>query len=313
MLSRRHLLQGSAIAAGSTMGLGSYALAEPQRLTVKHIRVSPPDWPEGLRLNIALLADFHVCDPWMSVDRISAIVERTNQLAPDAVLLLGDYAPGRRLLRFARPIAGRDWATALAALRAPFGVHAVLGNHDWWDDHDAQLLRRGPPAAGRALEAAGIPVYENTATRWIKSGQPFWIAGLGDQAAFEPRAWARPTSPFGATRHGAHDLRGTLNRITDDAPVIMMAHEPDIFASMPARVALTVCGHTHGGQVRLPGVRPYVPSSCGTRYLSGHIVEDGRQLVVSNGLGCSGIPVRFGVPPEIVIVELSAWSAVGHS
>ena len=94
--------------------------------------------------------------------------------------------------------------------------------------------------------------------------------------------------------------------MTDDAPVILMAHEPDIFPEVPARVALTVSGHTHGGQVRLFGWSPIVPSAYGNRYAYGHVVEDDRSLVVSGGLGCSILPVRFGVPPEIVIVELGA-------
>jgi predicted MPP superfamily phosphohydrolase len=88
--------------------------------------------------------------------------------------------------------------------------------------------------------------------------------------------------------------------------VILMAHEPDIFVRVPDRVALTLCGHTHGGQVRLMGWSPVVPSAFGNRYAYGHVVEEGRHLVVSGGLGCSILPVRFGVPPEIVVVELGA-------
>ena len=296
---------------GATAGVAGYAVAEPHRLIVTTYRVVPPNWPPGLKLRLALLADFHACEPWMGPERIATIVEHTNALQPDAVLLLGDYMPGRAMLRFAKPVPPLEWAAALAGLTAPFGIHAVLGNHDWWDDQQAQLLRRGPPAAGRALEAAGIPVYENRATRLVKNGQPFWLAGLGDQSSFAPRAiaWTDTWRP----QYGTHDLPGTLKRITDDAPVVMMAHEPDIFADMPSRVALTVSGHTHGGQVRFPGVTPYVPSRYGTRFVYGHVVEDGRHLIVSSGLGCSGVPVRFGVPPEIVIVELGTWSAVAHS
>jgi len=98
----------------------------------------------------------------------------------------------------------------------------------------------------------------------------------------------------------------TLALATDDAPIVLMAHEPDIFPRVPDRVALTVCGHTHGGQVRLIGYAPIVPSKFGDRYVYGHIVEEGRNLVVSGGLGCSGLPLRFGSPPEIVMIELSA-------
>ena len=92
--------------------------------------------------------------------------------------------------------------------------------------------------------------------------------------------------------------------MTDGAPVILLAHEPDIFTRVPARVSLTLSGHTHGGQVRLFGYSPVVPSRYGNRYAYGHIVEDDRNLVVSGGLGCSIMPVRFGVPPEILEIQV---------
>lgn len=308
MLSRRQLLQGVAVSAGASVGVGGYAVAEPHSLIVRTFRLNPPNWPSGLFLRLAILTDLHACDPWMSVDRIAGIVDRTNALAPDAVLLLGDYVAGSKMLRLARYIPEREWAHVLAGLRAPLGVHAVLGNHDWWDDREVQRLRHGSPAARTALEAEGIPVYENDAVRLAKAGRPFWIAGLGDQAAYWPQLWKGGPPPFRANRYGIDDLEGTLLQVTDDAPVVMMAHEPDIFEKMPERVALTVCGHTHGGQVRIPGLPVYVPSRYGSRYLHGHIVEGGRNLIVSSGLGCSGIPVRLGVPPEIVIVELGERS-----
>lgn len=311
MLSRRQLLQGLAVTAGGSAGVAGYAIAEPLTLDVKTYRLTPTQWPAGFHLRLALLTDFHACDPWMSPDRIATIVARTNALMPDVVLLLGDYAPGAGMLRFARPVPHREWASALAGLKAPFGVHAVLGNHDWWDDTRARVLRGAMPLAGVALEAAGIPVYENRVSRHVKNGQPFWIAGLGDQLAHLPRKAA--TQLLGQAGHGSDDLAGTLRRITDAAPVILMAHEPDIFPRVPRRVALTVCGHTHGGQVRLPGVTPYVPSRYGTRFIYGHVVENRNHMIVSSGLGCSGVPVRFGMPPEIVIVELGSWSAVAHS
>jgi predicted MPP superfamily phosphohydrolase len=97
----------------------------------------------------------------------------------------------------------------------------------------------------------------------------------------------------------------------DGAPIVMMAHEPDIFPQVPDRVSLTISGHTHGGQVVVPFLgRPIVPSEYGPRYAYGHIVEDGRNLVVSGGLGLSVLPVRFGVPPEIVLLELGGAPAV---
>jgi predicted MPP superfamily phosphohydrolase len=94
--------------------------------------------------------------------------------------------------------------------------------------------------------------------------------------------------------------------VTDDAPVLLLAHEPDVFPEVPARIALTLSGHTHGGQVRLFGYAPVVPSRYGNRYVYGHVVEEGRHLVVSGGLGCSTVPVRLGMPPEIVLVDVGA-------
>lgn len=85
-----------------------------------------------------------------------------------------------------------------------------------------------------------------------------------------------------------------------------MVHEPDIFATLPARIAVTFCGHTHGGQVRLAGWSPIVPSRYRNRYAWGHVREDGRDLVVSGGLGTGRLPVRCGVPPEITLVEIGA-------
>ena len=303
MITRRQLLQGTAAVATGGLGFGSYALAEPfgSRVTTYHI--SPPRWPKGLSLRLAVLADIHACKPWMDADRIRGLAAQVNTLGADCVLLLGDFVAGRRLLRYAEPVAAKDWAGALGTLQAPLGVHAVLGNHDWWEDDQVQRLRRGPVPAALALEDAGIRVYENTCLRLSKNGTPFWLAGLGDQWAFWPRrSERRGEVPY----FGVDDLTQALAPAIDGAPIILMAHEPDIFPQVPDRVSLTVCGHTHGGQVRVFGYAPIVPSRYGSRYLYGHIVEENRHLVVSGGLGCSGLPVRFGAPPEVVLIEVSA-------
>src|SRR6185312_9662125 len=175
---------------------------------------------------------------------------------------------------------------------------AILGNHDWWDDRTAQREGRGPTIARRALEAAGIPVYENDAQQLGKAGQRFWLAGLGDQLAYVPARRFRPVR-----RVGVDDLAATLGKVTDDAPLILLAHEPDIAVRVPKRVALQLSGHTHGGQVRLLGWAPVVPSRFGSRFAYGHM-RTNCDIVVSGGLGCSVLPIRLGVPPEIVLVTL---------
>ena len=308
MLTRRNLLQGAGAFAAGGVSLTGYALAEPWRTGVVRYRIAPADWPAGLSLRLAVLADFHICEPWMGLDRLAGIVASANALKPDAMLLLGDYRAGYKLSRISYPVPDREWASALGGLRAPLGVHAVLGNHDWWDDRHVQEQGHGPTTARLALERAGVTVYDNEVLRLAKGGRPFWIAGLGDQWAFYGR-FARGRRRNWLGYAGIDDVAGTMARISDDAPVILMAHEPDIFPQVPRRVALTLSGHTHGGQVRVLGYAPRIPSQYGRRYAYGHVVEDGRHLVVSGGLGCSAAPVRIGVPPEIVLVELGSAQA----
>ena len=298
MITRRRFLQVASGALVSTVALGGYAMGvEPMlRLNVTRYRLTPAGWPPGLKLTLAALADVHAVVPGMSVERIRQICAAANALNPDLTLLLGDYTRGRKQ---GWTVPSAAWAKALGTLRAPLGVHAVLGNHDWWDDLGVQQKGEGMPVSYRALSDNGLSVYHNRSIRLTKDGRPFWLAGLGDQLAMLP-----------ARRKGivkwAHldDLPATLAQVTDDAPVILMAHEPDIFPSVPARVNLTLSGHTHGGQVRVMGYSPVVPSKYGNRYAYGHIREDGRDLIVSGGLGCSMIPVRLGVPPEILLIEL---------
>lgn len=308
MLTRRQILQALGTLGIAGTAFGGYALAEPFRTAVTRYSIRPSRWPAGLNLRIAILTDIHAVRPWVSAERIESLVEQTNALQADVVMLLGDFVVGHRLGKFGTAVPHEQWARALAGLKAPYGVHAVLGNHDWWEDRVVQDREKGPVRAQLALEAVGIPVYENKAVRLEKAGQAFWIAGLGDQWAF----WPKPERYADFVRNGkidyrgVDDLAGTLAQVTDDAPVILMAHEPDIFPQVPDRVALTLSGHTHGGQVRLLGYAPIVPSKYKGRYVYGHIVEEERHLVVSGGIGCSGLPVRFGSPPEIVVVELGA-------
>lgn len=303
MLTRRLMVTGFGLLGLGGVGLGGYAVAEPWRLTAAHYRLSPPGWPAHRSLRIVALADIHACDPFMSLDRMRRLVRATKELEPDVVVLLGDYLPSRSLVRYADRIAEPLIAEALAHLSAPRGVYAILGNHDWWEDAEAMRRRRGPTRIGRELSAVGIKVLENTAVRTGGPDHPVWIAGLGDQWAFARRR--EPGERRGRPRfEGVDDLPGTLAHVTDAAPVILLIHEPDGFVQVPSRVALTLAGHTHGGQVQLFGYAPVVPSRYGRRFAYGHVIEDGRHLIVSGGLGCSGVPVRFGRPPEIVVADL---------
>jgi hypothetical protein len=285
-ISRRHFLIGAAgVVGGATLVAGYAGAIEPGlRLVVPEYRLTPPGWPRDFSLAIAVIADPHAAEPYMSAARIEEIVSTTNGLAPDLVVLLGDYEANHRFVT--RSVPGETWAKLWAECRAPLGVHAILGNHDWWFHL---------PRIRAALDAAGIPAMENDAVRLVHRDRPFWLLGLGDQIAH-----IRAPGHF----EGVDDLPGTLAKVADDAPVLLLAHEPDIFVEVPERISLTLAGHTHGGQIRLFGYSPVVPSRYGNRFAYGHIVEGGRHMIVSGGLGCSIAPVRLGVPPEIVLVRL---------
>jgi hypothetical protein len=299
MITRRGFLRLVGGSFFSMVALGAYAVGiEPMLLThVKRYAMTPPRWPAGLKLRIVALADIHACHPWMTPKRIAALAEEANALKPDVIVLLGDFPAGTRMVT--GWVEASEWAPALSGLKAPLGVWSILGNHDWWQDRTAQRTERGPTISRKALEAVGIPVLENDAIRLEKDGRGFWIAGLADQLAI------RPSKALG--RHGfkgLDDLDGTLAKVRGDDPIVLLAHEPDIFTKVPSRVSLTLSGHTHGGQVRLFGYSPVVPSAYGNRFAYGHVAENDRNLIVSGGLGFSIFPVRFGMPPEILQIDL---------
>jgi predicted MPP superfamily phosphohydrolase len=299
LISRRTFLGGGAAFAVATAGLGTYAVAIEQgiRLDLTAYALTPPRWPTDFALRLAVLADLHACEPWMSVARIRQIVATTNSLRPDLVVLLGDYTAGHPFVT--GPVMPEEWSEALAELRAPLGAYAILGNHDWW--HGPLLGSKGDDGESvrRALRQAGIGVLENSSARLAQNGRPFWLLGLADQLAFRNRR--------GHIR-GADDLAGTLAQADDPAPIILLAHEPYIFRRVPDRVALTLCGHTHGGQVNLPLIGPCLAASGHRfkRYFYGHVEENGRHMIISAGLGTSIAPVRFMRPPEIVQIALGS-------
>jgi predicted MPP superfamily phosphohydrolase len=245
---------------------------EPGMLVVRHPRMELAGWPGEMR--IAVLSDLHIGSPHVGLDKLRVIVEKTNAENPALVVLLGDFVVGgpggRHDANFVEP---EKTAEELKKLRAPLGVYAVLGNHDWWYDGEH---------VGRALTDAGIPVLENRA---VHVGH-IWLGGIADLWTREP------------------DISGTLGQVTGNDPVVLITHNPDIFPAVPSRVSLTLAAHTHGGQVQLPIVGTLITTSK-LGYNAGEFVERGRHLFVTTGIGTSIMPVRFGVPPEIVILTVS--------
>ncbi|QEE42317.1 MULTISPECIES: metallophosphoesterase [unclassified Methylobacterium] len=304
MLTRRALLSrptlAAACAAAGSLAMAGYATAfEPHRVQVRHYRLCPPRWPAGLRLRIAVLTDFHAHPRCMGVDAITEVVARTNALEPDLTVLLGDYGSQSRGAVPFETVAG-----CLSGLQAKRGLYAIQGNHDWGDDRVALWRGHGPTRSERALRAAGIVFLENAAVR-LDVPTPLWLVGIESEAT--P---GRPLAPDQLDRQRSEILAQVLRGVPADGAAILLAHEPDLFATgLDPRIVLTLSGHTHGGQVRILGWSPWIPSRYGLRYAHGHIVESERDLIVSAGLGShfvAGRPLRLGIPPEIVVVDLGA-------
>ncbi len=296
LLSRRLFLKGAGGLAFGATGLGSYAFGVEPGLVLEQTSyaITPPKWPAGLSLKIAIIADIHACEPWMPVSRIRTICELANAMQPDLTVLLGDYNGGHNMVT--RALEPQEWAEALEVLRAPLGVHAILGNHDWWHGAIPKMKGDHGESVRRALKAASVNVLENDAVRLKHQGQALWLLGLSDQLAIR----------IGRGRYrGMDDLAATTGLIRDDAPAILLAHEPFIFSQVPDRVAITLCGHTHGGQVNIPLIgAPFAEKRFGKDHVYGHVVEKGRHMLISAGLGTSIVPVRFMRPPEIVELTL---------
>ncbi len=245
---------------------------EPSSLVVRSYRLEIPNWPPTVAgLRVAVLADLHVGSPYKGLSSLEETVARTNAEKPDLILMPGDFIGATFLRRHVDPA---EFAPVIARLEARLGVWAVLGNHDWWDL---------PGEVRRELESNGIGVLENRAE---ELGE-LWLAGIGD-------LW-----------ESQHDVPSALEGVPAGAPLIAFTHNPDVFVDTPPEINLLIAGHTHGGQVWLPFLgRLVVPSRYGERFAIGHIVEDGRHLFVSPGIGTSIIPVRFLTPPEISILEI---------
>jgi predicted MPP superfamily phosphohydrolase len=250
---------------------------EPARLVVNRRELRVPHWPTALSgLTIALLSDLHVGSPHWDLDHLRELVQRTNAEHPDLILLAGDYEING--VWFGSHIAIEPIAAELGKLRAPLGVVAVLGNHDWWND---------APRTTRALEGNGVHVLDDETRRIEARGSSFCVLGLRDEI-YRKRSAAQE-----------------LDSAPPGLPLLVLVHEPDVFAALDGRALLTLAGHTHGGQVDLPLLgRLVVPSQFGARYAAGEVIENGRMLFVTTGVGTSIFPIRFRVPPEIALLTL---------
>ncbi|MEK6336425.1 MAG: metallophosphoesterase [Acidobacteriota bacterium] len=262
------------IIAGGVWGF----LIEPNRLIVRQETIAIGNWPKELSgLRIAVISDLHAGSPFINEAKLQRLVLETNQTKPDLIVLLGDFMIKDRFYK--QPIAPERTAEILKGLSAPLGVFAVMGNHDWWSQADVR----------KSFELNGIRILENDVGEIRWRGSSFWLAGLAD-------LWTQP-----------QHVDETIAKTPPGSPVIAMTHNPDIFPNLPQSVPLLLAGHTHGGQVNLPLLgRLIVPSRFGQRYAAGAVFENGHHLFVTTGVGTSILPIRFRVPPEIVILTISS-------
>ena len=273
---RRLITAAIVVAPFCFLALWAFVI-EPARLIVHEKTIAMSAWPNSLDgLRIAALSDIHAGSPFIDEDKLRLVVERTNALKPDIIVLLGDYMV--RDSWHSTQMPPEKIAEALKHLQAPLGVYVVLGNHDWWFD----LTR-----VRAAFERSGMRIVDNDVVRLEKHGTAFWVVGIAD-------AWSL-----------TDDIAGTSRRIPAGEPAIALTHNPDIIQRFPPTFLLTLAGHTHGGQVNLPYLgRRIVPSEFGQRYAAGHIQEDGKHMFVTTGIGTSVFPVRFRVPPEIALLTV---------
>jgi predicted MPP superfamily phosphohydrolase len=245
---------------------------------VREASVAMADWPEGApRLKVLLLSDVHVGAPDMTPERLAGIVAQANALAPDVVLIAGDFISDKRLST--RLYDYPDALAPLAGLRPRLATLAVLGNHDHWRNADA---------ARAGLAAVGITVLDNSAAEV----GPLAIGGLDDPST------------------GHADLAATVEAMRRlPGAKLVLSHSPDPFPDLPPDVTLMLAGHTHCGQVSLPLIGPLkTMSAYGKRYSCGRVDEAGKTLIVTAGLGTSGVPVRIGAPPDMWLLTLGPRS-----
>ena len=278
IFTRRQFLRGLTAAPFiAASGASAYAwLIEPYNYTIIETDVFIKDLPtafDGFR--ITQLTDVHH-SRILGINEIHQAVELAHSTKPDLFALTGDYTTTYR--RFIEPC-----AQALGRLSAPEGVWAVLGNHDHYTD---------PELTTRALRRHHISVLNNANTTLRRGSDTLQLSGV-DDLSWGGLDWARA-------------MRGLSNQ----RPTVLLSHQP-LVLDLPdtQSVSLVLSGHTHGGQIDLPFFgAPARLLTKDLKYAHGLFRRGNTQLYVSAGTGVIGLPVRFGIRPEIAVLRLRRQS-----
>jgi len=263
-------------------GLWEWFSSPPPHIWTRHVVDADLPGP----LNFVVLSDLHIGSHAADLERLGRIVNEILEQPVEVILLPGDFV---NMQIFGR---GRIRPETIAEVISPLvhkaPVFAVLGNHDF--EYGSHLV-------GEALEARGVTVLRNSSSAVDTSAGRIWIAGVDDASMGHP------------------DVVKALREVSLLNRTLLLAHDPISFAQAPTGLIATICGHTHGGQVRLPFLGPITNASdAPLAWTHGCITEEHGTLIVSAGLGTSGLPIRLNCPPEIVLlrIEPRVRSAQGH-
>lgn len=265
--------------------LGYVYFIEPNRLVVKEVSLEVPNWNRELNgFKLAAISDIHGGSNTITEEKLQYITQQINAQNPDIIVMLGDFVS--QVHDTGTSIQNRDLkmpvetiAQNLKGLQAKYGVFVVIGNHDWWyDEKDCR----------RAFENVGFTVLENETKSFEINNKIVTVLGIED-------FWRRRKV----------EVKDVLDQLPSQENIIGITHNPDSFDQTPEVLSILLAGHTHGGQVNFPFIgAPIIPAK--KEYSAGHIVKGGRNLFVTTGIGTSGLPFRFRVPPEIVVMNLSS-------
>ncbi len=250
---------------------------ETKRLIIHEETIKIPNWNAKLDgLKIAVISDIHGGSYGVDRARIKQIVETVNLQKPDLVVILGDFVSQTKGQHSQLKMPVEDIAAALNGLQAKYGTYAIIGNHDWWFD-ETKITQELEKNAIKVLDDRIFPVQIGGETVRLWGIEDLWKFGKVNRAPF--------------------------NELGDQTNTILLAHNPDAILDAPTGIALMLAGHTHGGQVQIPfyGAVVFVSNP---KFLQGLIDVDGRKMFVTTGIGTTGPPFRFLVPPEIAVLTL---------
>jgi predicted MPP superfamily phosphohydrolase len=277
---RRAFLAGGGVLVASGYGVAS-AYPAPQ---ISRLRLPLRNLPHGLAgKRLVLLADLHR-GPAIDKAYLDGVIRAVNRLQPDIVLLPGDFVSASSAYY-------ADISAVLSKLRPRIAALATLGNHDHWE---------GAQEAESALARAGVLMLQN---RSLHLGEDGRLSAFGQRGLC--------LAGVDDLHTGKPDLERALAGVDGGVPRILLSHNPDLVEDDKARaseqrVDLQLSGHTHGGQIVLPGVGPIISGSAyGTRYMAGWAQGPDWPVYTTRGIGASIIPVRIGAPPEIVVLDLA--------